>query len=318
MIVSWVNDASSLGGKITGTNNLWIENRQVKASKVEFMCNFNSDSAASDGIKYQDKWNDYVESMNGLASLTANHAYATADVFKRSEAEVALIGSTIQTIVIASVLAWLSCAVFTGSLKVACLVTGLVLGVVAGLAFFMVVPCDWDIGAIEVLSLVVFMGYAVTYSLHIAHLYTEVGEETKEFNELENTWLERERKRDARRKTKSGSYALGSDDPIVSKLTRLRRSKTRIAVLHVGGATMSSAVSTMGSSVFLLFCTMNIFVKLGAVVIAVTLLSIIFALIPLQALLMECGPKETCFQRFSPDRQSSAWEGNDQGRGLLS
>merc|ERR1719240_702087 len=65
------------------------------------------------------------------------------------------------------------------------------------------------------------------------------------------------------------------------KERELRRARTRMAVLHVGGATLSSAMSTMGSSMFLLFCTLNIFVKLGAVVIAVTLLSIVFALVPL-------------------------------------
>jgi hypothetical protein len=266
--------------------------------------------------------------MNAVASLTANHAYATADVFKRSEAEEALIGSTIETIVIAAVLAWLGCAIFTGSVLLACLVTFLVLGIIAGLAFFMVVLCGWKIGPIEVVSLVVFMGYAVTYSLHIAHNYGEVDLDTKGFLEYENAWILKEKKRQIRRTkrrkmyTKSGNSdaaeTQGSDaDPSGSteneqddfmfdgiknddkdSLAALRRAKTRMAVLHVGGATMSSAASTLGSSFFLLFCTMNIFLKLGSVVIAVTLLSIVFALVPLQAVLMVLGPKETCFQAF--------------------
>ena len=29
----------------------------------------------------------------------------------------------------------------------------------------------WALGAVEVIALIVFMGYAVTYSLHIAHKY---------------------------------------------------------------------------------------------------------------------------------------------------
>jgi len=325
MVALFFADAA---GKIDASNNLWMENKVVKASKFEFRCNFNSDAAAADGIVYQDKWNSYVDNMNAVASLTANHAYATADVFKRSEAEEALIGSTIETIVIAAVLAWLGCAIFTGSVLLACLVTFLVLGIIAGLAFFMVVLCGWKIGPIEVVSLVVFMGYAVTYSLHIAHNYGEVDLDTKGFLEYENAWILKEKKRQIRRTkrrkmyTKSGNSdaaeTQGSDaDPSGSteneqddfmfdgiknddkdSLAALRRAKTRMAVLHVGGATMSSAASTLGSSFFLLFCTMNIFLKLGSVVIAVTLLSIVFALVPLQAVLMVLGPKETCFQAF--------------------
>ena len=42
---------------------------------------------------------------------------------------------------------------------------------------------------------------------------------------------------------------------------QLRQARARVAVLHVGGATLSSALSTAGSSAFLLFCTLTIFVK---------------------------------------------------------
>lgn len=48
-------------------------------------------------------------------------------------------------------------------------------------------------------------------------------------------------------------------------------------------------VSTLCSSIFLLFCTVTVFGKLGAVVMAVTILSLYFALVPLPALLMLVG-----------------------------
>lgn len=71
---------------------------------------------------------------------------------------------------------------------------------------------------------------------------------------------------------------------------QLREARTRVAVLHVGGATLSSALSTAGSSAFLLLCTLTIFVKLGGVVVAVTVLSILGAIVTLPAALMLVGP----------------------------
>eukprot|EP00913_Durusdinium_trenchii_P006822 g6413.t1 len=85
--------------------------------------------------------------------------------------------------------------------------------------------------------------------------------------------------------------SLVSQEPRLEEITftsaQLREARTRVAVLHVGGATLSSALSTAGSSAFLLFCTLTIFVKLGAVVVAVTVLSIVAAIVTLPAALIK-------------------------------
>jgi hypothetical protein len=274
------------------------------------------------------KWEKYMDSINEVASVTANHAWFTAALFVRAEAELAIIGSTQATIAISALCGFIGMCVFTMDPFVSLLVTSLVLGIISGLAFFIVVVMGWAIGPIEVISLVVFVGYAVTYSLHIAHNYVEVNSKDHEAIALEQEYLSKERRRKERqdraaharslswRDTQltlrvepgcegseeaglSSTVAVADEAPhpvtiqdVTGNLTSLRRARTRMAVLHVGGATMSSAVSTMGSSMFLLFCTMNIFVKLGSVVIAVTFLSIVFALVPLPALLLKVGPSE--------------------------
>merc|ERR1719399_1514782 len=69
-----------------------------------------------------------------------------------------------------------------------------------------------------------------------------------------------------------------------------RFERTRFALQRMGGAALGSATTTVGSSFFLLFCTLQVFTKLGAVVIAVTFLSILFALLPLPAILVYGGP----------------------------
>merc|ERR1712046_316682 len=46
-----------------------------------------------------------------------------------------------------------------------------VMSIIICLLFFMVVIMGWKIGAIEVLSLIVFVGFAVDYCLHVGHKY---------------------------------------------------------------------------------------------------------------------------------------------------
>jgi len=323
-VVTWFGPGT---GVIVAPSNLWMKKKRVKASKIAFAVNFRSDASAAQGVEYMKLWEKYMEGINEVASVTANRAWFTAALFVRAEAELAIIGSTQATIAISALCGFIGMCVFTMDPFVSLLVTSLVLGIISGLAFFIVVVMGWAIGPIEVISLVVFVGYAVTYSLHIAHNYVEVNSQDHEAIFLEQEYLTKERRIKERADRAALARALSWRDtqlifrvdpvddqdaklsstvavpeakpfrPVTAEdvcgnLTALRRARTRMAVLHVGGATMSSAVSTMGSSMFLLFCTMNIFVKLGSVVIAVTFLSIVFALVPLPALLLKVGPSE--------------------------
>jgi hypothetical protein len=246
--------------------------------------------------------------------------------------------------------------VFTFDLILSLLVTALVLGIIAGLAFFMICIMGWAIGALEVLSLIIFMGYAVTYSLHIAHNFAKVGKHPpQELFDLERKWLRklaREERIKERRKSQSQAQSAPSSDADDTSYSQLqeddsaekrnvasitsrslaslktlssagydpddvrrglspesfRRARVRIAVLQVGGATFSSAISTIGCSFFLLFCTLRIFVKLGAVVMAVTVLSIMFALIALPATLMVCHCEIKCGKKSNEEESDPGCE----------
>merc|ERR1712151_656265 len=132
-------------------------------------------------------------------------------------------------------------------------------GVISGLAFFIVNVMGWAIGPIEVIALIVFIGYAVTYSLHIAHLYGS-----------EDAVVETD-------------YSKGSD--------AVRMKRTRFAMTSIGGAALGSAITTGCSCFFLLFCNLTVFNKLGGVVLAVTVMSILMALGPLPAALLWMGPQ---------------------------
>merc|ERR1719282_742589 len=109
------------------------------------------------------KWDKFVEARNGAASVTGNRAWHTAGAWVRAEAEIAIIDSTKDTIIIACACGWFGMLVFTGDPILAFFVLCLVIGIISGLAFFMITLMGWEIGPIEVISLVVFVGYSVTY-----------------------------------------------------------------------------------------------------------------------------------------------------------
>jgi hypothetical protein len=266
-IASW----SIASGSLEIPENIWRKNNQVQAAKISFVLNVAKDIGAQSLLKHRERWDSFVAAKNAAASITANQAFHTARAWVRAEAEVAVIDSTINTIVVSAACAWIGMTVFTLDPVLAFMVLVLVLGIIVGLAFFMVVVMGWNIGSIEVISLVIFMGYSVTYSLHVAHNYAEA-----KVTEYE------------------GDVEAPLADPASGKRSprELRHRRTKEAIEHIGSAVLSSAMSTFGSSCFLLGCTMVIFVKLGAVVLAVTVLSVLSCLVTLPALLILIGPPQ--------------------------
>jgi hypothetical protein len=89
-----------------------------------------------------------------------------------------------------------------------------------------------------------------------------------------------------------GSVAVDIRDVLLEGLDAktLRKIRTRLAISRIGQACLSSAVSTIGSSVVLVFCTMTVFPKLALVQIIITLLSLLGALVALPAILILTGP----------------------------
>eukprot|EP00746_Dinoflagellata_sp_MGD_P159651 gnl/MRDRNA2_/MRDRNA2_86741_c0_seq1.p1 gnl/MRDRNA2_/MRDRNA2_86741_c0~~gnl/MRDRNA2_/MRDRNA2_86741_c0_seq1.p1 ORF type:complete len:2020 (+),score=274.95 gnl/MRDRNA2_/MRDRNA2_86741_c0_seq1:417-6062(+) len=69
-----------------------------------------------------------------------------------------------------------------------------------------------------------------------------------------------------------------------------RKRRVTYSVVAIGGAALGSALTTGGSAVFLLFCQLTLFPRLGSVVIAVTFISIIASFCPLPAVLLARGP----------------------------
>merc|ERR1712217_978895 len=121
----------------------------------------------------------------------------------------------------------------------------------------------WDLGLVEVIAIIYFVGYAVTYSLHVAHKYAAHEALDELVDDVEEDM----------------------DD-----FAEARYLRTRYALRSIGGAALGSAITTAGASIFLVFCTLTIFWKLGSMCLAATVMSILTALGPLPSALLILGP----------------------------
>eukprot|EP00930_Biecheleria_cincta_P019242 TRINITY_DN14739_c0_g2_i1.p1 TRINITY_DN14739_c0_g2~~TRINITY_DN14739_c0_g2_i1.p1 ORF type:complete len:336 (-),score=37.81 TRINITY_DN14739_c0_g2_i1:59-997(-) len=266
----------------------------------------------------------------------------------------------------------------------------MVLAVIIILFFFMVVVLSWPLGAIELISLIVFVGYAATFCLHIAHAYSEPWDE--ELEELSKLYSDSDASETAEAKSPEAggapmrdeglaqeagddgipsppspvpeasparpagpsepptSLRISNDMPALeildddqrhdagvpdhhvdipfspalpnggqmspvsvgigqtSRLTRLRTNKelriwqktdalarTHRALSHLGGAILSSALSTVASSSALFLCTLTFFPTLGIVLITVTVLSLVAALVLMPAVLVTVRPEPNSY-----------------------
>merc|ERR1719265_74213 len=156
-----------------------------------------------------------------------------------------VVGSVVTSILIGLFCGLLAVLVFTKSIIAGFSIILVALNIICYVAAIMCGPLGWHIGPIEVVSVIVFLGYCVTYCIHIAHLFVEACEET--------------------------------DEPL---------QQVRLALLRLGPATVSSAMTTLSSCIFLTMCVTTIFVKFGIVLLLTTVLGLLAALSVLPAFLL--------------------------------
>jgi len=247
-----------------GTRYIWLENEEVKGMYYSF-------DVAQDIYKSSEKINevqslfeDHIEEFNGKVPLTAGEAFEVSERFVLVDSAAALVGSTITSLAILCVLAFMAMLAFTHSMVLSGIVVISTVIVILILAFFTTSIFKWKLGLIEVIAFIYFVGYALDYSLHIVYKYASD---------------------EALIVEPQPSY-VPADKP--RRVQRVQR--TIFAMKAMGSATSGSAVTTSGSALFLIFCTLTLFVKLGAMCFTLTTASIIFALLALPAFLMLFGP----------------------------
>jgi hypothetical protein len=237
---------------------LWMRDGFIKASYVSFWLDVDKRSADADfSLELKSRWDAHLDNYNEGASRTAKDAFHTSGLWVMAEAQKELVSGTLNTLVLAVSLAFVGMVGITFDWLLSFLVVCATCGIILCLMFHITVVMALPIGPIEVISLIVFIGYSVTYSLHVAHHY-------------------------------SGELPDVLPEGTTNLEIRFRRVKK--ALHAIGNAALGSAVTTSGCSVFLLCCMLTVFTRLGSVVLAVTMMSIAMALGPLPAVLLLVGP----------------------------
>jgi len=242
-------------------NFLIDDSGRVRAVKADFRLELAETADLGVSLEVMKRWDEHLRARNDAASIRANLAWHTSRLWVRVEAQAGIISSVSVTVLISVCIGFLAMVLFTRNCFLAVLTMFSSALTIIALLFVMVVLMQWPIGAIEAVALIVFLGYLFSFNLHIAHAYIHAP---------------------FRASAHGGTNA------------RERHFRCRYALGTMSRSLLGSATTSVGCAIFLLFCTLQFFVKFGIVIIAVTTMSIIYALLFLPALLMLAGPTRSC------------------------
>ena len=216
-------------------------------------------------IKHYETWDEYIGSLDAPPGVGT--VLQVSDLWVTTLVLMLILSSTLESCMIAFGSSFLALCFFTGSARLAILATFTVLAIVLVLFGFMCGMMEWSFGAVEAVSIIIFVGYCVDFVLHVAQAYH------RSTATIAVT---------ARARSCTNRY-----DPRAAEERALR---VRDALLESGSAIISAAVTTTFSSVFLLGCTIIVFNKMGLVVCVATIVSLTFTLIAFTSVLAWIGP----------------------------
>uniref|UniRef100_A0AAR2LXL8 SSD domain-containing protein n=1 Tax=Pygocentrus nattereri TaxID=42514 RepID=A0AAR2LXL8_PYGNA len=202
------------------------------------------------------QWERFLQEQ--LASLPQSSAlrrgFQTCQHWKQIFMEIIGVESALYSLLLSLAICIASVAVFTAHPLLLLPILLSILGVVC-LVVAVMYWLGWEMGAVEAISLSILVGSSVDYCLHLVEGYLLAGDLTT--------------------------------DPSTK-----RQQRTVEAVNHVGVAIVSSAVTTVISTVPLFFCVIVPFSKFGQIVAINTAISILFTLVVTTALLATMGPSD--------------------------
>ncbi|CAE8669448.1 unnamed protein product, partial [Polarella glacialis] len=305
---------------------------QIKALKMDFRIGVASVSGLSKSLEVLQAWDQHVQTRNEQASMRANSAFHTSSLWVRVAAQNGILTSTASSVLISVMLGFVFAMAFTGDFVLSLLPMASVVLTVVALLFVMVGLLQWPFGAIDVIGLIVFLGYMFTFNLHMVHSYhaANVDLEGKEFLDIDaiaeeeatTPWIPAEgppvdeevtsdgekvkaaeQRGDLRRRLSMAEVARDQADqaelrqPMVAANTkqkdRLERfERSKHALTTMGQSLLCSGITSSACAIFLVACTLQFFVKFGVVILAVTVLSLLHSLVFLPALLMLLGPTQ--------------------------
>ncbi|KAM9810287.1 protein dispatched homolog 3 [Neosynchiropus ocellatus] len=195
------------------------------------------------------QWETFIQEL--LSSLPRSSAlqrgFQTCEHWKQIFMEIIGVESALWSLLLSLAICVAAVSVFTAHFFLLLPVLITILGVIC-LVVALMYWLGWELGAVEAISLSILVGSSVDYCLHLVEGYMLAGA-----------------------KASSGS---GADSEPAAE----RQRRTVEAVHHVGVAIVSSAMTTVISTVPLFFCVIVPFAKFGQIVAINTAVSILFTL----------------------------------------
>ncbi|XP_062274013.1 protein dispatched homolog 3 [Scomber scombrus] len=207
------------------------------------------------------QWETFIQEQ--LATLPQSSAlqrgFQTCEHWKQIFMEIIGVESALWSLLLSLAICVAAVSVFTAHPLLLLPVLITILGVIC-LVVALMYWLGWEMGAVEAISLSILVGSSVDYCLHLVEGYLLAGE------------------------SMPSTPGRSSEPPAE------RQRRTLEAVNHVGVAIVSSAVTTVISTVPLFFCVIVPFAKFGQIVAINTAVSILFTLTVTVAMLACMAP----------------------------
>jgi len=257
-----VLDFLQQGGMVSDrgvANFVWYkDSERVAAFFYTFVLNLDT-SMASTVLAEKDRWSEFTTTMNLNAPVGMEGGWFASRQFKDAEAMDSIIRSTITSMLISAGCGFAGALVSTHfDIVLSTVALMSVIAVIICLFWFICAVLQWPVGPFEVLGLIIFVGYSITYAIHITHKYQE---------------------------------NLGEVQHIKDTAARRREAVTRCLSM-MASAILGSAATTLGSSMCLFFCILVVFVKIAGILFAVTFFSALYAIVVVPAVFLWIGPSQ--------------------------
>ena len=134
----------------------------------------NRHTGAKVAHEYYTQWGEHLDEINARAPASLGLGLMqVSSLFSRTETEREAVSGTLQSFVLSIGIAFGATLLFIGNVPIAVLCTVTIVLIVLTLMGFMLVVLQWPFGAIEAISVTIFVGFSVDYQLHLAHSYAE-------------------------------------------------------------------------------------------------------------------------------------------------
>jgi hypothetical protein len=265
-------------------------------------------------------WDEALAFVNDGAPASAGAAFHTSELWTRAVTEVIAVTGTLTGVSLVLVSSFLVVWLFTSSVRAAMLCTVVlvaVLTITSGLFWLF----GWELGIVEAVGISILLGAAVDYPAHVIERFIEAGHVDTELRGVEDRAVggrpgsppfravvprshfdgggEVERDGEAEegehtaswnQSQRSSTRGQGLDAARLAPFDE-KRQRVIASLTSVGVSVLNASATTVMSCFVLIFCTVQIFQKVGVIMLTASAVSIAATVVPLPAVLAKCGPK---------------------------